>query len=301
MNLMHSGFCHLVAAFAALMIAKSAAGAEPIRIDSVLLQLIEQVDVPARDSGVIQSLAVREGALVAADAQLAQIDDAEARQELERTRLESEMAEAEAKNDVDVRFAKKSLEVAEAELRRSQESVDDYPKSISQTELDHLRLTVEQSRLSIEQAGHELQLAALTAQLKRNAQRTAEQRLARLTIRAPINGLVAQVYRRPGEWVESGQQVVRLLRIDRLRAEGFLSASLLSEVAQDAKVELIVDLGAGQAKSFPGTLVYISPEIDPVNGQVRVWAEIENPNMQLKPGQRAAMVVAPSRGDPAAP
>ncbi|MDD4268129.1 MAG: efflux RND transporter periplasmic adaptor subunit [Pirellulales bacterium] len=293
MNWTRSACCFPLIALAAARLAEPAAASEPIRIDAVLLQLIEQVDVPARDPGVIQSLAAKEGALVAAGDPLVQLDDAEARQEVERARLESEIAEAQAKNDVDVRYAKKSLEVAEAELRRAQESVNEYPKSISQTELDHLRLTAERARLSIEQAQHELHLAALTAQLKGNALRTAEQRLARLTLRSPINGLVAQVYRRPGEWVESGQQVARILRIDRLRAEGFLSAALLAQAVQGAAVELIVDPGAGEAQSHPATLAYVSPEIDPVNGQARVWAEVENPDMRLKPGQRAAMVILP--------
>lgn len=301
MNPIRSAFCRVLAALAAFWIVKPSPGGESIRIDSVLLQLIEQVDVPARDPGVIQKLAAGEGGLVAANDPLVQLEDAEARQELERAQLEWEIAEEEAKNDVDVRFAKKSLEVAEAELRRAQDSVDEYPKSISQTELDHLRLTMERARLSIEQAEHELRLAALTARLKRNALRTTEQRLARLTIRAPINGLVAQVYRRPGEWVESGQPVIRILRIDRLRAEGFLSASLLGEAAQGAAVELIVDLQAGQTKSFPGKLVYVSPEMDPVNGQVRVWAEVENPQMQMKPGQRGALVISAARPVAAGP
>ncbi|NLY02775.1 MAG: efflux RND transporter periplasmic adaptor subunit [Rhodopirellula sp.] len=301
MNLIHPALCRLLVALTVFSAARPAAAAGPIRIDSVLLQLIEQVDVPAQDQGVIRKLAVDEGVLVSAGDPLVQLEDAEARQEVERTQIESEIAEEEAKNDVDVRFAKKSLEVAEAELRRAQESVTNYPKSISQTELDHLRLTVERSRLSIEQAQHQLQLADLTAKLKRNALQTGQQRLSRLTIRAPINGLVAQVYRRCGEWVESGQPVIRILRIDRLRAEGFLSASQLGEVAQGAKVELIVDLGTGQAKSFPGTLVFISPEIDPINGQVRIWGEAQNPDMQLKPGQRAAMVISPSSPDSTGP
>ena len=66
MNWTRSACCFPLIALAAARLAEPAAASEPIRIDAVLLQLIEQVDVPARDPGVIQSLAAKEGALVAA-------------------------------------------------------------------------------------------------------------------------------------------------------------------------------------------------------------------------------------------
>ena len=35
----------------------------------------------------------------------------------------------------------------------------------------------------------------------------------------------------------------------------------------------------------------MSPEVDPVNNQVRVWAELENPDLRLKPGMSGTMVI----------
>ncbi len=42
-----------------------------------------------------------------------------------------------------------------------------------------------------------------------------------------------------------------------------------------------------------GKIVFVSPEIDAVNQQVLVWAEVENPAPQLvlRPGMKATMTV----------
>jgi macrolide-specific efflux system membrane fusion protein len=281
----------LVAALAAH--GTMAGAAEPLRVDSVLLELIEQSDVPARDAGVIEAISVKEGDLVKTGDTLIQLDTAEAKLDVDRAKLQWSIAEEESKNEVDVRFARKSLEVAAAELQRAKDSVEDYPKSVSQTELDRLQLTVERTRLEIEQAQHVLNVAELTAQLKRNELETAERKLERQTIRAPIDGVVAQVYRRQGEWVEPGQQVVRILRMDRLRVEGFVALSQLDTIPIGSPIELRIELGEEAATTFPGKLVHVSPEVDPVNDQVRVWAEVDNVDMQLKPGMRGAMLIQP--------
>ncbi len=278
--------------------------AEPVRIDSVLLELIEQSDVPARDPGVIEAISVKEGDLVKTGDTLIQLDTAEAKLGVGRAKLEWSIAQEESRNEVDVRFARKSLEVAEAELQRAKDSVEEYPKSVSLTELDRLQLTVERTRLEIEQAEHVLNVAQMTARLKRNEVETAETKLQRQTICAPIDGVVAQIYRRHGEWVEPGQQVVRILRMDRLRVEGFLALSELDAIPIGAPVEVLLEAREEGATTFPGKLVHVSPEVDPVNNQVRVWAEVDNLDMQLKPGMRGAMLIRPEKpqpnGDPGA-
>jgi hypothetical protein len=43
---------------------------------------------------------------------------------------------------------------------------------------------------------------------------------------------------------------------------------------------------------FPGKLVFISPEVNEVNGeQVEIWAEVENKNLTLRPGMHGTLVI----------
>ena len=44
-------------------------------------------------------------------------------------------------------------------------------------------------------------------------------------ITSPLDGVIVQLYRKPGEWVSPGDPIARLVRMDRLRVEGFVDAS----------------------------------------------------------------------------
>ncbi|HEY5313368.1 MAG TPA: efflux RND transporter periplasmic adaptor subunit [Pirellulales bacterium] len=270
--------------------------AADVQVQSVLLTLIEEVDVPAREAGVLATIAVREGQTVKPGELLVDLEEVEARLRKERAQLELNVAQMDAKNDLKVRFAAKSLDVARAELRRANESIEKYRKSISESELDTLRLNVTGGELEVEQAEKNLAVAAVNSQMKENELAAAAYKLQQCRITAPIAGMVVQLKRHRGEWVEPGQPVMRIVRLDRLRAEGFVPARELGESLTGRPVLLTVDLPGRPGTRFPGKLVFVSPEINAVNGQVRVWAEIENTGFELRPGNQATMTIQGTGG-----
>jgi multidrug efflux pump subunit AcrA (membrane-fusion protein) len=106
------------------------------------------------------------------------------------------------------------------------------------------------------------------------------------------------VHRRAGEWVAPGETLVRIVRIDRLRAEGFIDAALAEVDLVGAEARLAITSAGGEKRVFAGVVVFVSPEIDPVNGQVKIWAEIENRSLALRPGLRGELTVSPSEAKP---
>ncbi len=270
-----------------------AKGAGSIPVSSMLLKLVEQVDVPARETGVLASVEAREGQLVRQGNLLAQIDDTEAKIAEEQAKIDIEIARASASNDVNLRFAKKSVEVARAELRRSDESNEKYPRSVSESEVDRLRLLVEKSNLEVEQAEHEYAVAKLMLQAKEGEYRLAQQKAQRHQVPAPLDGIVVQVYRHRGEWVKPGESVVRILRMDRLRAEGFVKAELAGQHLMGRAVRLVLNRPGSPPWVLSGKIVFLDPEIDPVTHQVRIWAEVENKDLRLSPGMQADMTIEP--------
>ena len=264
---------------------------EEIRIESALLTLIEHADLPASESGPLVQREIVEGATVDSDAVLGKIDDHEATLVLERAKTELRIAEAIVENDIKVRFARKSQEVALAELKRSQESIEKFPKSVSQTELDRLRLLADKATLEIEQAQVDHEQAKLSKLLKQSDVERAELLLQRRKIKAPFPGMVVSWKKQRGEWVEAGTPVVRIIRLNRLRAEAFVSSRIPVGDLLDRPVQLIVDLPGKPKSRFEGKLVFVDPEIDPVNNQMRIYAEIDNTNFRLRPGQSAMMVI----------
>jgi macrolide-specific efflux system membrane fusion protein len=284
--------CVLVAAAAVrFSFPVSFAAAEEIEVPSVLIKLIEQVEVPAREAGVLASVAAREGQMVATGQALAQIDDAAARFEKRKAELELEGARKLASSDVKVRYARKSAEVAAAELRRALESQKRLPESVNESELDQLKLLVQKTTLEIEQAQLDQDIAQTAAQLKHNDVQSSEHKIDQRRVTAPVAGFVAEIFRHQGEWVEPGQPIFRLLRLDRLRAEGLVDAQAIEGELNGRPVTLTVSQ-AGKTADYAGKIVFVSPEVDPVSGQVRVWAEIENPEFKLRPGLHGSLRIA---------
>jgi macrolide-specific efflux system membrane fusion protein len=277
--------------FAPPAAAETATKARPLEVKSVVLRLLAEADVPAQEAGVVTNMAVREGDAVKQGAPLAQIDDQVARMAERSAKLKYDVAHEKATNNVQVRFARKAAEVAEAELQRSTESVARFAKSVSQSQLDVERLNVEKTLLEAEQADHNQRVAALEMKSQQNELEAARVQRIRRQIVAPFDGTIVQAFVRVGEWVEPGQKTLRIVNIDRLKAEGFLPASDASESLLGAPVRLMLELTDEPEAAFAGSVVFISPEVDPITGQVRVWAEIDNRARQLRPGQSVRMVI----------
>lgn len=263
-----------------------------IQIHNAQVTLIKQVVVPAEEMGVIETELVKEGDVVKEGDLLARIGDSEAQLERRRAQLEMEIAELRSQNDVNIRYSKKSSEVLSAELKRSEDAASRVKTAVSQTELDRQRLAVEKADLEIEQAEMELNEQQLNHQLKTNEYALATRAVERRLIRSPLAGKVVEVSKHEGEWVEPGNQVFRIVRIDRLRVKGYVNINQLVGVLEGRPATLFLDVPGGPRLEFPGKLVFISPEVNEVNGeQVEVWAEVENKKMLLRPGMNGTLVI----------
>jgi macrolide-specific efflux system membrane fusion protein len=262
-----------------------------IDVQSVVLRLMEEAEVPAQEAGVITDVAVREGQRVKQGELLTQIDDQVAKLVAEATKAKYDIAKAKATNDVRLRFAQKSTEVSQAELRRSTESVERFAKSVSQSQLDVEKLTVQKNQLEGEQATHEQQIATLEMKQQESELNAARTQITRRRVVAPFDGVIVQIYARKGEWAEPGQKALRIVNVDRLKAEGFIRAEDATEHVVGRPIRLVIEPG-GEQNTFSGKIVFVSPEVDPITGQVRIWAEIDNRDGRLRPGQPAQMVVS---------
>ncbi len=126
-------------------------------------------------------------------------------------------------------------------------------------------------------------------------------------IASPIDGVVAEVFRRPGEWVQPGDAIFRIVRLNRLRAEGFLSADQaigLRSAATGHSIRSMVTLDwalpKGESKSIAGEVSFISPEVDAINNQVRFWVEFDNADAKIFPGMKVNVRIV-SHSDPEKP
>lgn len=274
--------------------------------------------------------------------ELADQDLVLANQAVDRQVMSVEIAEKKAASDIRVRAAEKASLVAKNEMDRATAARERFSDSVSQSEIDGLTLAHGRSLLEAQQAELERQLDSLTAQIERQSAlelktsaKAAElevsksrfdQSILRLRadairhqvdqaksvvmkhrIASPIDGVVAEVFRRPGEWVQPGDAIFRIVRLNRLRAEGFLSsdqAIRLRSAATDHSIRSMVTLDwglpKGERKSIAGEVSFISPEVDAINNQVRFWVEFDNADAKIFPGMKVNVRIV-SHSDPEKP
>ncbi len=272
-----------------LALAARGACAQTITAESVVLQLLDEAQLAAGQPGLVVKMGVAEGQRVKPGEIVARIDDSAARIAEQGALAELMVAKGEVEDDVKVRYARKALEVAESELARSLQVIEQNPKSISQSQVDIERLKVEELKLEIERAEHDLVLAALKVHVAEAKVAAARLEIKRRQIVAPIDAVVVEVHTAAGEWVEPGEKMMRLVSTRRLKAEGFVSASEAASGIEGCPVTVTLEeMGA----KVSGKIVFVSPEIDPINKQVRVWAEVDNADGVLRPGQTVEMEIS---------
>jgi macrolide-specific efflux system membrane fusion protein len=279
--------------------ARPAAAAGQLTLDRCLVSIVQngEVDVPAEEPGKLVTMEIKEGRDVEAGTLLAKIDDTLPQAQREERQYELAVAKEQAENDVNVRFAKASFRVAEAELTQALEANKKAPGAITQAEIRRLSLTLEKTRLQIEQSEMEQRVNANTAGAKGARLKELEGVIARREITAPISGRVVEVLKDNGEWVNPGDTVLKLLRLDILRVEGFISASEFSAEQIDNKPVMVrVQLANGAPEEFIGKISYVDSRVQS-DGTFRVYAEVRNRRNQsdthwlLRPGSIANMTI----------
>jgi macrolide-specific efflux system membrane fusion protein len=261
-----------------------------------LVSLIEDVQVPAREAGAITNVSVAEGQFVAQGQLLAQIDDQQPKLDKVAAELERDAALAKAQDDIEVRYAEAALAVAGAELERALAIERKSPGGVTQQEIQKLKLARHRDELQIERSRLEMRVAKMNADVHQAAVRSAENALSRRQIVAPLNGVVVTLFHEKGEWVAAGEPVLQVIRIDKLRVEGFLNAADFGPeevIGRPALVE--VQLAGGRTAQFSGKIVFISPLVQ-AGDKYRVRAEVENRTENgspiLRPGMTATMSIA---------
>ena len=266
--------------------------AEELIIQGAQVKLKRYVKVPVREAGILIKLNVKAGDMVDAGDVIAQIEDELYNLNQQIDELEYQHAALSSTNDVNKRFAEKSQEVSLAVLERSKQAVARYEKSISKTELEKLRLESERDGLAFEQAEMEIQLAKLDAELKSKELAVSKLKLDYRTIAAPFNGMVVETFPQEGEWVNTGDPVVRIIDLDTLHVEAAVDASMYDSSLVGKKINFIVKLpGRDREETFEGVIDFVNPEIEPVGDRITIQAEIINRMQMLRPGTKGSLKI----------
>ncbi len=265
--------------------------AEDITVNPVFLNLIEQAQVPALEEGPVMEILVKEGEHVEFGRPLVKIDDQRAQYQKLQADHDAKVATKKAADRSEIELAETEFKLSGASLQRALESRKKFPDTPSQAEVDELQLRVAQARQHIEKATNESQLAQWASDFADTSLMVAQYELERHKIKSPIQGTVVEILARRGEWVRPGQPVARVIRMDRLRVEGWLPREKIRAGMETCAVTVVQDDLNGKQQKLSGKIVFVNPEVDPNDGRQRVLADVDNSQGLLGPGMRAVMVI----------
>ena len=262
-----------------------------VRVPAAMVKIADAISVPAEYAGVLTKMLVREGQMLKEGDLIAKINDSELQIQLSEAKLENQISSITAKNDVDIRFARKSSEVAQADVGRSYRSNAKVPNSVSMAKIERQVLERDRTILQMEQAERDFEVASLKKSMTESQIEMSKLLIKKTEVRAPMAGMVVSVERHKGEWVEPSETIVRVVKVDRLRVEGFVPAEEAAKVKIGAPVEVKFSQKWLKDHVYRGKIVFVDPEANPVNSQIIVWAEIENHQNRLLPGLRGDILI----------
>jgi multidrug efflux pump subunit AcrA (membrane-fusion protein) len=273
-----------------IVFAQRPAAPNTVTLDDCLVRPLTEGEarLAAQEAGVLYELNIKEGQLVPAGMLMGKIDDAQPQAARKVAQAELKSAEEKYANDVEIRHAEMAAEVAKFEYQQSAQASGKVKGAVSEVELKQKEFQWEKAKLAREQAVKERRLSGYAAEGKQAEVDNAEEAIKRRQIRAGFEGVVQAIYPHVGEWVKAGDPVLRLVRMDRLRVEGFLNKNQYSPTdVSDQPVVVQAMFANGRKAEFPGKIVFVDLEVQG-DGGYRVRAEVdnrkENGQWLLRPG-----------------
>jgi len=289
-----------------------------------------EVDVVPEVSGRILQRPVDQGTVVAAGDVVAVIDpqpyrlalaetdaalrEAKARLDLLRAGYRYEEVEAAAR---DVDEAKAQVTLAETQLKRVQElfagqvvSQDDVDRQRRDIDVARARLAAAEQRLRLLRRGYRPEEKEQAAAEMDRLEVQLEQRrldLDRTIVKSPLQGTITEKIQEPGEYARPGSPIVSVADLAHLYVWVYLNTIEQGRLKVGDDVAVRVD--AYRGRSFPGRVVYISPqaEFTPRNVQTAedrvqlvfgVKVAVDNPDGALKAGLPADVLLKDAPAPP---
>lgn len=268
--------------------ASNANAESSITVNNCRIKLIDRVILGSDRPGVLEFVEPNEGELVKKGQVIAALKS-DALQAAKAT------AKKKATNDIEIRYSQKARDTAYVELEMNLDINKRVRNTISKLDIKRLTLNAEKSDLQIEQAQLEfemnkLQLNEIDAQIEETK------------IIAPFDGIVTKKFRSTGEVVRHGDEVLELVSTKRVKVESYVNIEDTWMFQVGTPVEVQLDIPGVrlpiEEKTYTGKIIFIDVEVEPIHGKsIRVWAEVENRDNDLKAGYMATMKILTDKSD----
>lgn len=258
---------------------------------------IEYISRPllhAAESGRL-IVAPREGDLVEAGAVVAETDTSIAQMQLRVKVKEYESERRKCESDIEVRYSQAQVDVAKASYDDAADANRKVKNAVSPNEIRKRRFEVDAGELRVEKSRNDREILKTGALVKLREVELAEAMMKMHKITSPVTGIIEAPsssngtvpLKHVGEWVRPGDVIAQVTQTDRLRIVGSLEAHKCNRkalIGNPVKITIPV-LGTDQMKSVDAEIVHVGTNIDSTSGEIEIWAEIDNADGSITPGQ----------------
>ena len=118
----------------------------------------------------------------------------------------------------------------------------------------------------------------------------ALEKLEKLILKSPIQGIVTELFLDEGENCEPRQPMVHVVDTSKCLLICNIEAPLGQNLKKEQSVDLEIPVGS-QIVHKKGTIIFVSPVVDPASGLLTVKSEFENPDGSVRPGVAGSMII----------
>ena len=269
-------------------IAQFAPAQEYAEFDTALLTPISDTLLASETPGIVRAILVEPGEDVYESNVLVELNKESFEADLRVAETEKSVAEIEASNDVDIKFAEKTYEVNKKLLERSRCARKQYARSVTQTDIDRLQLELEQSQLSKRQAQLTLDIATETTNLRSDMVGVAKLNLKNRNITAPIDGRIEQLFVQKGQWVNAGAPIARVVDLTSLRVKAIFPVENYLRIKKGNSARFSYKIGEREFE-VDGEVTYVNSVLR--DNVFQVWVDIDNADLKLIPGVQGKLSV----------
>lgn len=185
-----------------------------------------------------------------------------------------EVAKARAASKLDIKTKQVQLALNKRNLKRVKELFK--KKMVPKNEYDEAEAAAIVAELEVLQSEEIHQLAKL--ELLR-----ADEILKLRNITSPINGVVVERFKSPGEHVED-QPILKLAQVNPLNVEVILPLSWLDSIKPGMEAKILPEKPVGG--SYTAVVKIVDPVVDASSGTFGVRLELPNPRHRISAGLR---------------
>lgn len=188
------------------------------RLEICTVQLVKDIDVPARETGLLKELLVEQNDAVSANQVIARIDDQTAQRMKEQAEHKHELAARQFEDEIQIKMAERKQLLTMEEYKVNAKLFTVRSKTLFEKNRSLYQMRI--AELEHTAAIKAQMLAGIKAKEEMVNVKAAIDSIARHVIESPIEGYILETYKEAGEWVNAGEKIVRVAPLSKIRVRG---------------------------------------------------------------------------------